>query len=221
MEPIAFHHRVAIHRLELRLEQLQKERSSCSDFDCARQSAHHIQVAKADLDIANLARQEAIAKADLPYEQAGRDIMLDVYLRVLQENLGKDPRVKHLSMQPMGDCGEIKLKERIFHPLPDPFVCREVELEFELGNKFHRLSLAVGTVRKHFDWDGHYHPVFSSLGLRELQSFLANPVVLKREASLERLFEAGGRGVSFYRGGRYMLGSTSAVGVVLLAADYR
>ena len=219
--PIEFRHEALLGKLRRDRAELERQRLACSTFECADEVVARIKPLEADLQVAELARGEEIAAADLPYELAARELLLQVYFLTLTETLAADPTVQHLKTRSLGKCGKIERKGFTYDALKGPHLCRELALDFKQGEKFYRLSLAAGTVRKHFGWDGRYEPSLSQTGLAEVERILSTPGWLERHAKAEQVLEGSKRAVTFYRTGGYMLGGTSDLGVVLVAREER
>lgn len=219
--PIELKHDVELHQLREQRLALEKERLACTTFDCAAEVRERMKPIDADLEIAELAKGEEIASAELPYEQRARELLLKVYFLTLTESLEANPAVQHLLTKGIGNCGKVATKTFTYVPLGGPHLCREVRLDFKHGEKFVRLNLAAGTVRKHFTWDGNYQPSLGSTGLAEVERILTTPGWLERYTQPEKFALGAGRRTSFYRTGGYMLGGTDDLGIAVTAREER
>lgn len=219
--PVELKHEAGLARLRSELASLRAEKEACTTFECAGEKGELLRRAEAELEIAELARLEEVVKAGLPYELEARELLVRVYFLTLVEELSAHPNVRHLLNRGAGPCGAIATPRGRYLPLASPHVCRQLSLDFKLGEKFLRVSLAAGTVRKHFGRDGKYEPVHSSIGLEEAERILLTAGWIRRLANPERILAEARPRVSLYREGRYMLGGTGEIGVIVTSAEQR
>ncbi len=219
--PVEFKHEAGLARLRSELAARRAEKEACATFECAEDKGKLVRRAEADLEIAELARQEELVKTELPYELEVRELLVQVYFLTLLEELSAHPRVRHLLNRGTGPCGAIATPRAKYLPLASPHVCRQLSLDFKLGENFLRVSLAAGTVRKHFNRDGKFEPVHSSVGLEEGERILLTPGWLRRQADPERILAEAKPRVSLFRDGKYMLGGTSEIGFIVTSVEQR
>ena len=85
-----------------------------------------------------------------------------------------------------------------------------------------RLSLAVGTVKKHFNWSGEFRPAPSLLGLGEVERILNTAGWLDKYTKLEYLQRFSEVHLSYYTPNgvsSYMLGGTSDIGLAVISRE--
>lgn len=217
--PVEFKHEAGLARLRSRLASLRAEKEACATFECAGEAGELLRREEAELEIAELARHEEVIRAGLPYELEARELLVQVFFLTLVEELTAHPGVRHLLNRGAGPCGPISTLRGRYLPLASPHVCGQLSLDFKLGEKFLRVSLAAGTVRKHFGRNGKFEPVYSSAELEEVERILLTPGWIRQFTNPERILAEARPRVSLFRDRRYMLGGTGEIGVVVTSSD--
>lgn len=221
IDPIEFKYSAELAKIRAKVQEQERLKGECTTFECAQEINNQIAALKFQLKQTDNNRLEEIIQAELPFEQEARKLLLGVYYFTLKESLERNPLIKHLKDRGVGDCGKFDSAtgHGVFEPLPTPHVCQQVNLDFKQGEKFVRLSLAVGTVKKHYDWTGNYAPVRGQAGLAEVERILNDPTWLAKYTALDKFTSGASEQVSYYPNGKYMLGGTSDIGLAVISRE--
>lgn len=147
-----------VSTIDQQIQNLETDFQNCSTFDCRKEARRKIdQLVASKKDINALADLAVMEKAKVFVREA-QEVLVYAFAIESLRMAAAETKLEHFVHISLTDCGPSPFSDYYINP-SRAMTCKQMNVEFKYGDKFYRLSKAVGLAYNGYDHFGNSQPI--------------------------------------------------------------